>query len=75
MLRIETCVVEVPRASALVKSVHIIPLKMRFNAKKKARTMASKIGEDVGAWRSEEMNVARPDVTSDVVLEMFVSGV
>ena len=34
VLRIETRVVEVPRARALVKRVHIMPLKRRFRAKK-----------------------------------------
>ena len=34
VLRIDTCVVEVPRARALVKRVHIIALKIRFKPKK-----------------------------------------
>ena len=34
VLRIETCVVEVPRARAFVNKVHIMPLKTRLSAKK-----------------------------------------
>ena len=34
VLRMLTWVVEVPRARALVKSAHIMPLKMRFRPKK-----------------------------------------
>lgn len=33
VLRIVTCVVEVPRARALVKRVHIMPLKIKFKPK------------------------------------------
>ena len=33
VLRMETWVVDVPRARALVKRVHIIPLKIRLRAK------------------------------------------
>ena len=33
VLRIETCVVDVPRARALVNNVHMIPLKIRLSAK------------------------------------------
>jgi hypothetical protein len=33
VFRMLTCVVEVPLARALVKSAHIMPLKMRFRPK------------------------------------------
>ncbi len=33
VLRMLTCVVEVPRARAFVKSAHMMPLKMRFRPK------------------------------------------
>ena len=34
VLRMETCVVEVPRARALVKRAHIMPLKIKLRPKK-----------------------------------------
>lgn len=51
VLRIDTWVVEVPRARALVKRVHIMPLKTRLRMKKSWGCIVSYMFEEV--WLSE----------------------
>lgn len=60
--------VDVPHANALVKRVHMMPLKTRFKPKKITRTVASKSVAEAGMRRKEESDVAILVVKSDVVL-------
>lgn len=70
----ETCVVEVPRASALVKRVHIMPLKIRFRAKKRARMITSMAFSPVPRLKRFAMEVAKVVVRVVVVLEEGLVG-
>jgi hypothetical protein len=70
VLRIETCVVEVPRAKALVKSVHMMPLKTRLRRKKMPLIRVSKRTAPEVRWMRRAREEAIVEVSSVVVLRL-----
>jgi len=71
VFRIETWVVEVPRARALVKRAHIMPLKIRFRPKKIALTTTSTPPSTLLKPSKFAIAVAKLVVSSVVVLFPF----
>lgn len=67
VLRMETWVVEVPRARALVKRAHIMPLKIKFRPKNIARITTSTAFSPDPKPKRFAMEVAKVVVSSVVV--------